>query len=497
VAESVINNGMKVLMLVPEKSIASHLIDRCRKRIGTDKVALYHSSLKMDERLGAIESTWRGTGVVLGTRSLILAPVKDVGLIIIDEEQEPFYKQEENVRYNARELAVMRGKMQNIPVIFGSATPSLETFYNTKLGKFELITLSKTYGDAPQPDVELIDLRKEKMKIVQGVYLSSKLIDGIETTLREGKKAILLQNRRGYAPFVHCKNCGWNAKCKNCSISLTYHKNENKLICHYCSWSIPVPEICPKCGASKIGIQGAGTERLEEALKEILKDANIIRMDMDTTRKTGSHYQILKDFEKGKSNILIGTQMVAKGLDFPDVALAGIILAEVALSFPDFRSSERTFNLIYQLCGRAGRGRIKSRVFIQTFNPEHYAIKLSAERKQLEFYEQELALRKRFFYPPFSRSACITTVSKVNKEAEMAIREAFRFIKGLPSDIIIRGPSPAPIHLLKGKYRWQILLLSKKHRVLKEALIRFHNSYVAKKNAKDVRIIIDIDPLNF
>jgi len=496
----VIANGKKAIVLVPEISLTPQLISRFKSRFG-EKVAVLHSALMPGERFDEWQRIYKGIAdIAIGARSAIFAPFENLGLIVVDEEHDSSYKQEEVPCYNARDTALVRGKLQRCTVILGSATPSLESFYNAKIGKYNYQKLESRIGDKPLPEVEIVDMRKE-FKKNGNVIFSEHLIESLESVLNRNKQAILFINRRGFANFVQCTSCGESLRCRNCSVTLTYHKKEKSLKCHYCDFSLLNPETCPNCNSFDIKEMGMGTQRLEEDIKNLFPKARVSRFDRDAVKGKYSHQKILKKFEDGEIDILIGTQMLSKGHDYPNVALACVVLADLDLNFPDLRAAEKGFQLLVQVSGRAGRDSFKGKSIIQTLNPEHYCIKAAKDHDYLKFFEKEISFRKRLRYPPFRRIANIIIKGDTNLEAKTGALEFKRFLVKIKSDLGIEdldilGPAPALLHRLRGKYRWQIILKSKEMNSIHSILNRCKGISLKTKELKRVFIHIDVDPVN-
>ena len=415
VIEDVIKNNKTAILLVPEISLTPQIIKRFTSYFSN--IAVLHSGLSDGEKYDEWRKINEGkVNIVIGARSAIFAPLKNIGVIIIDEEHSQTYKQENNPRYNAIDIAKERCKYHNCPLILGSATPSLESFARAKKNVYKLLELKNRYNNNTMPKVEIIDMNKE-FKKASG-YFSNTLIDQIKETLERKEQVILFLNRRGYSSFLTCSSCGYVEKCPNCDISLTYHKSSNMLRCHYCGYATKRKKLCPKC-QEEFKDYGIGTEKVEEELKSLIKDAKIIRMDVDTTTTKNAHAKIINSFLEEKYNILIGTQMIAKGLDFPNVTLVGVLNADIGLNFPDFRSSETTFSLLNQVLGRSGRGNKEGKVLIQTFNPEHYAITYTKNHDYLGFYNEEMKIRKILKSPPYYYICSIKIISKDYKVVMM------------------------------------------------------------------------------
>jgi len=462
-------------------------------------VAVLHSHLSAGERHDEWHKIRQGRArIVIGARSAIFAPVDPIGLIIVDEEHEQTYKQEEAPRYHARDVAIMRGQMENTVVVLGSATPSLESYYNSKKGKYTLLELPERVDDQKMPRVRVVDLRQGAAREKSNFIFSPQLKEAIHQRLEKQEQTILFLNRRGWATALQCPLCGEAAACPNCSVSLTYHRIEQKLICHICGEIQPVPLVCPnvKCRNPAIRFSGTGTQRVEETLAKLFPNARVRRMDSDTMKRKDDYRKTLGDFRSGKIDILVGTQMIAKGLHFPNVTLVGIIHADSALHQPDFRAGERTFQLLTQVSGRAGRGDVEGEVFVQAFAPFHPAIQFARRHDFAGFYEQELEFREQLKYPPATRVALLTlkgrNEDKVKFSAEHLKRElekAFRDFK----DLILAGPAPAPLLKAESFYRHQIMLRTRAMSKLSLALAKIIPSFALPE---DVTLSVDIDPVN-
>ncbi len=493
--QGVVDQGRGSIVLVPEISLTPQTVERFKGRFGQKRVAILHSALLESQRLKEWRRIRSGeVQVVVGARSAIFAPLRELGLIVVDEEQETSYKQEDSPRYHAREVAIHRGELARAPVILGSATPSLESFTRAKTGAYRLLTLSERIDQVPLPQVEVIDMRQELGRGRRGRIFSRTLEEALAETLSQRQQAILFLNRRGFSTIVQCRKCGFLLRCKSCRVSLTYHIASRQMICHTCHAKTEPPEICPQCRSDYVRFQGLGTERVESELARIFPQASIARMDTDATSVRGSHARILGDFQEHKIDFLIGTQMVAKGLDFPRVTLVGVISADTALNLPDFRSAERTFQLLTQVAGRAGRGALPGRVIIQTYAPHHYAIQAASRHDYIGFYAQETAIRKELGLPPFSRLVRLTVRSlREGSSFEAADRIARACRQQLPPSIEILGPAPANPYRLRRSVRWQILLKSPTLDQIPENLA----TRLLKKSRlpKGCAMAIDVDPL--
>ena len=490
IIEKAINKGMSAIMLVPEISLTPQIVERFTLRFG-DNIAILHSGLSDAEKYDEYRKITMGkVKIVVGARSAIFAPLTNIGVIIIDEEHTATYKQENHPRYHARDIAILRSKYHNCPIVLGSATPSLESFARAMNKNYELLVMKKRANNMVLPNVHIVDMKEE---IKRGNYTFSKLlIDKINEKISKGEQVILLLNRRGYSPLIKCSKCGEVEKCPNCDISLTYHKSSDSLRCHYCNYTKKCPSKCMKCGSTDIKGIGLGTEKLEQEIMDKFK-ARVIRMDADTTSRKGMHEKIIKEFGEGKYDILLGTQMIAKGLDFPKVTLVGVINADMSLCVPDFRSSERTFQLLSQVSGRAGRGKYPGEVIIQTFNPLHYSIRYAKNHDYLNFYKEEMAIRKQLNYSPYY---FITLVRISCKDYEEGFKHANKIKdyleKNLSSDTILLGPTMASMFKINNIYNYQCIIKYKKDLKLKDTLINIDNIY--KTNNK-VNVEIDVDPI--
>lgn len=488
--EEIIDKGI-ALVLVPEIALTGKMVERFRARFGGSLV-VYHSALSEGERVFAWKSVREGRAkVVLGVRSAIFLPFEDLGMVIVDEEHSSTYKQSEGLKYNARDLAVVRGRLQNARVILGSATPSIESYYNATEGKYRLIRLTKRVRGRPMPSVHLIDMKSAQRS---SASLSGDLANAAHDAVNEEGQVLLLLNRRGYSPMVLCEDCGHVRKCRLCHIALTYHKREKALKCHHCGgFSLP-EDRCVECGGTRIAYPGLGTERAEEEVAALFPDIRAVRMDLDTTGRKHSHDRILKSMEEGHSQMMLGTQMVAKGHDLPGVVLAGVISADVLLGLPDFRSAEKGFQLFSQLAGRAGRGEKPGRVLIQTYEPDHYLFEFVKTHNFKGFFAHELSQRRELGYPPFTRLARIILKGRQKDKFEKSI-SSVREICGRfkMRGITLLGPSACPLERLRGRYRWHFLLKARSSQSLHSAVRAISREI---SSLADLEIDVDIDPLN-
>ncbi|HMD41913.1 MAG TPA: primosomal protein N' [Candidatus Acidoferrum sp.] len=491
--------GKTALVLVPEIALTLWIGRQCRAWFGArfEGVAVLHSALSDVERAGEWWRVRNGEArVVVGTRSAVFAPLENVGLIIVDEEQENSYKQEEAPRYHGRDVAIVRAKLENALALLGSATPSLETYHHAVNGKYELLTMATRVENRSMASVEIVDLRTEFQQTQLTSPISKKLHDGITEALSSQTQALVLINRRGYSWSVLCRSCGASVECTNCSISMTYHKNRNRLECHYCGSYGAVPKTCPKCGSKYVYFFGEGSEHLEERLRSEFAGARIARLDRDTARTKRQYQETLGAFASGALDILVGTQMLAKGHDFQRVTIVGVISADSSLSMPDFRAAERTFQLLTQVAGRAGRGDLPGRVLIQTFYPEHYAIQDAVQQDYLSFYERELNFRRMMNYPPFTSLAnVIVRDASQGNAVRWAKRLSEYFSPHDGKGVRVMGPATAPLARLRKEHRYQFLLKSTKRRQLTR-LLSGALTFCDANKIPQTAILVDMDPLS-
>jgi len=503
--DRVLARGQGAIVLVPEISLTPQTVKRFRGRFG-DRVAVLHSALSDGERYDAWRQLRRGERVVaVGARSALFAPVQNLGAIVVDEEHDSSYKQSDAPRYHARDLAVVRAAAEGAVCVLGSATPSLESWANARAEKYDLIPLPKRVGDRPLPPVELVDLKRvwkegggEGTRSEAGPVFAPRLVEAVRARLERGEQTILLLNRRGYSSFVQCRECGDVKRCVDCSISLTWHRVRRRLVCHHCRYEEEVPDSCERCGSEDLGYRGLGTEQVERVVADTFPGARIARMDVDTTSGKWAHHEILGKVERGEIDILLGTQMIAKGLDFPGVTLVGVVNADVGIHLPDFRASERTFQLLSQVAGRAGRGDRGGEVLIQTAMPDHYALVAAQTHDYEGFAARELREREVPPYPPHQRLANVVISSP---DPDLAIETATAAVAGIdrwigthPRAGVVRvGPAPAPIERLHGRWRWHFLLRSSSVRGLGAICRAFLTGY--EPPSGDVRIALDRDPV--
>jgi len=481
--------GKNALVLVPEIALTPQLTGRFQARFGGG-IAILHSGLSDGERYDEWRRIRRGLAqIVIGARSAIFAPLDKIGIIIVDEEHEASFKQSDGLRYNARDLALVRGRMERAAVVLGSATPSVTTLYAAEQGRLTLLELPERVEGRPMPQVQLVAMKGHKETLSPA--LSARLAE----TNEQGRQAIVFLNRRGFATFLVCADCAKPLTCPNCSVTLTYHRQRGQSLCHYCDYAVPAPGTCPSCGGTTLSELGAGTEKLEHDLKELLPTARVLRMDSDTTSGKGSHERLLARMNDGSADILVGTQMIAKGHDFPEVTLVGVVNAEASLGMPDFRAAERTFQLLSQVIGRAGRGETPGRVVVQALDTEHYAIRAAAEHDAAGFYREELEFRREAGYPPFTFLAAFAlsglSEQAVSAQADSTARRLAQLKTELKVRVEILGPAPSPIYRLRNRYRRQILLKGANRADLHRLLASWRQQTTATST---VRISVDIDP---
>ncbi len=494
--------GRDAIVLVPEISLTPQTVHRFRAYF-RDQVAVLHSAMSDGER----QDSWLkikdgGARVVIGPRSAIFAPVRNLGLVVVDEEHESSYKQVDSApRYHARDVAVVRAKLANAGVILGSATPSAESYHNARSGKYSLIELTKRVNDIALPQVTIVDMRKERrMSGTREELIFSRLLAAkIDEKIALREQIILLLNRRGFSSYLKCRDCGFVEECEQCDITMTYHLSGRRLRCHYCGFSKQAPSACAICGGSDILFQGLGTQRVENALHEKFPRARIVRMDQDTTSGKMSHDRILSDFGKGRFDILLGTQMVAKGLDFSRVTLVGVINADIGMLIPDFRSSERTFQLLTQVAGRAGRKDLEGEVVIQSYSPDNFCLECAQSHDFKKFYSEEIVDRHKLNYPPFGRAVCIHFRGEDEQLVESAANEYAYLLKTISGPFQVLGPGPSPVARVKNNYRYQILLKSDRSKdgsgqKTRDALKKGLAYFESKPKFKGVRVTVDVDP---
>lgn len=492
--QHVIDKGKEAIVLVPEISLTPQMVKRFKGRFGSD-VAVMHSALSAGEKYDEWRRIHRKeVNVVVGARSAVFAPFENLGIIIIDEEHETTYKQEDQPRYHARDVAIHRGQTNNCPVILGSATPALESYARASKGVYKLATLSQRTNQKAMPEVEIIDMRNE-LHAGNRTMFSRNLKEEIEHCLTRGEQIVLMLNRRGYSTFVMCRDCGHVKECPHCDIALTYHKNSNQLKCHYCSYEERVPEVCPECDSDLIRYFGTGTQKVEESLTKLIPEARVIRMDVDTTRRKGSHEKLLSQFAEGKADILLGTQMIAKGLDFENVTLVGVLTADSMLHLPDFRSSEKTFQLLTQVSGRAGRHELPGKVVVQTYTPDHYSIELASVYDFNSFYKHEMSMRKAFQYPPYFFLALVTVSHENNVKAIQTTQQIAQLLmKSVGGSTVVLGPTPSPIPRIKDRYRYQCMIKYRNEPHLRKYMNKIKKVFADEVRKKDLLITVDMQP---
>ena len=497
-AESAVKLGKRVLVLVPEIALATQIEAHFVSRFG-NRVALLHSGLTAGERYDEWALIYSGErSIVIGARSAVFAPLQDVGLIIVDEEHDSSFKQEDQLRYNSRDIAVLRSKLCQAVTILGSATPAITSYYHARSEKFELIEMKNRVGTSQLPEVSVIDLKNKTKQDGQALFRDD-FVQALQETFRQGNQSILFMNRRGFSASVICRDCGSMLECRHCNVTLNMHKGRNQLVCHYCGFQLPINILCATCGSEKLVPVGFGTERVEEEVLKILPEARIARLDSDVASDRKRFMAILQSVRDREIDILVGTQMIAKGLHFPDVTLVGVVWADGGLAFPDYRAAEKTFQLIAQVTGRAGRGEKPGKVIIQTMQPHHYAISLAADHNYKRLVDRELQIRKEAEFPPFVRLVSIKiegeTEQRVREFAAKVASEARKWCNSGRHDspLQVLGPAPAPIERIRDIFRWQILLkgdnITELHNLVQYILTKF------KKNGKE-KLIIDVDPEN-
>lgn len=489
---AMLERGRQAILLVPEISLTPMMVKRFKRRFG-ERVAVLHSGLSLGEKYDEWRKIAQGeVDVVVGARSAVFAPLTNVGIIILDEEHETTYKQEENPRYHTRDVATWRAAFHRCPVVLGSATPLLETYARSQKGVYQYLPLKERFG-GELPPVDIIDMRKE-LERGNRTPFSLPLIEGIKQRIERGEQTVLLLNRRGYTTFVLCRDCGETLQCPHCAVNLTYHQQADRLKCHYCGFEAAMPKECPSCSSKKIRQFGTGTQKIEEELAHLIPEAKIIRMDQDTTSRKGAHEKLLNAFERREGNILLGTQMIAKGLDFPNVTLVGVIAADATLGIPDFRASERTFQLITQVSGRAGRGKLAGQSIIQTYNPDHYVIQTAKQHDYETFYNREMQLRKLGGHPPFWFLGLITISAVHPLEAQAEAEAIAAELRHLESDdLVVNGPLDAPLARLKNMYRQQVIIKHKGQEEVREAL----RAMLALRIKQKIQVTVDLNPFVF
>jgi len=494
--QAVLARGRSAILLVPEIGLTPAMAADLHQIFGQE-VAILHSALSDDERAEQWKRIRNGEShIVVGTRSAVFAPVPNLSLIVVDEEHDHSYKQEEMPRYHARDVAVMRAKMSNAAVVLGSATPSLETYYNALQGKYRLLELPERIERRPLPEVEVLDMRDEYQRTKKDEALSRKLVAEIGERLERQEQVMVLLNRRGYSAFVLCRECGESIQCKNCAISMTYHKREHRLVCHYCGYMRPAPKTCPKCGSEFVQYLGTGSEKLEHILHGLFPQARIARLDRDTVHGRDDFERMLTALQSGEIDLLVGTQMIAKGHDVANVTLVGVVGSDAALSFPDFRAAERTFQLLTQVAGRAGRGEMPGKVVLQTFFPDHYAIQYAAAHDYRGFYEKEIRFRSWMHYPPFSAVSNVLVRSQKLDEALSWSGVLGKWFENTRLEgVRVMGPAAAAIVRLKTEYRYHFLLKSASRERMNNVL-RSMLDYATQQKIPRNNVVVDVDALS-
>lgn len=494
--EDVIKAGKEAIVLVPEIALTPQMVTRFKGRF-RNKVAVLHSALSSGEKY----DEWRRihqkeVQVVVGARSAIFAPFENLGIIIIDEEHELTYKQEDQPRYHARDVAIYRAKHHHCPVVLGSATPTLESYARAKKDVYKLLELTERTNKRDMPEVEIVDMTKE-LHAGNRTMFSRILKEKIEGCIERKEQIVLLLNRRGYSTFVMCRDCGFVKECPHCDIALTYHKNSDQLKCHYCSYEEQMPTNCPECKSDTIRFFGTGTQKVEESLTKLIPEARVIRMDVDTTRKKGAHERLLSKFARKEADILLGTQMIAKGLDFENVTLVGVLAADAMLHLPDFRSSEKTFQLLTQVSGRAGRHELEGEVIVQTYTPEHYSIELSSKYDYEKFYNHEMGMRRAFQYPPYVYLVLITVSNQDQMKAIQATQKiAQMLMKHVKENTVILGPTPSSIARINDRYRFQCMIKYRDEPELRKLIRKIIEQFSTEIRKEGLLISVDMQPYN-
>lgn len=493
--EAALAMGRNALLLVPEIALTPAVAGQFFHRFG-NQVAILHSAFGDSERADQWRRVRNGQArVVVGTRSGVFAPVQDLGLVIIDEEHDGSYKQGETPRYHGRDVALVRAKEAGAVAVLGSATPSIETRWNADQGKYQMLRLPERIAQRPMPEVQILDMRTEFLETLKQSTFSRKLIEEMEQRLKDGEQTMLLLNRRGFSSFMVCRACGERLQCTNCSVVLTHHRRDRRMLCHYCGYAEKIPETCPRCGSDHIQFLGTGAERVEDELHKYLPTARIARLDRDTASGKGAFETILQNFREHHIDILVGTQMIAKGHDIPNVTLVGVVLADIGLSMPDFRSAERSFQLLTQAAGRAGRGTMPGRVVVQTLNPDHYAIRFAADQDYEGFYKKEMEFRKWLRYPPYAAFANLIVRDQKQEVALRMASELGYLLNPQPDGVRVMGPAEAPVPRIQEEYRYQILLKAAKRPVLREQVNKLR-AFAEAERWRSTALVIDVDPIS-
>ena len=493
--EATLALGKNALLLVPEIGLTPAMAGQFFHRFGKE-AAILHSAFGDTERADQWRRIRNGQArVIVGTRSAVFAPVQKLGLLVVDEEHDASYKQQETPRYHGRDVALMRAREAGAVAVLGSATPSIETRFNAEQRKYKFLALPERIAQRPMPQVEIIDMRLEFLETKKQATFSRKLLAEVKQRLEQGEQTMLLLNRRGFSSFLVCRACGERLLCTNCSVVLTHHRRDKRMLCHYCGYSEKIPSICPQCGSDYIQFLGTGSERVEDELHQYLPAARIARLDRDSARGKGAFERILNAFRQGDVDILVGTQMIAKGHDIPNVTLVGVVLADIGLSLPDFRAAERSFQLLTQAAGRAGRGNIPGRVVIQTLNPDHYAIRLAAQQDYSNFYRKEIEFRKWLRYPPFASMANVMTRAEKQEDALRMATQLGYLLTPPPEGVRVMGPAEAPVLRVRSEYRYQILLKAARRAALRQVLNNL-KQLAEQQKWKANALLIDVDPLS-
>ncbi|MDD3089309.1 MAG: primosomal protein N', partial [Candidatus Omnitrophica bacterium] len=489
--ESTLAKGKSGIMLVPEISLTPQTVERFRSRFGT-RVAVFHSGMLESARFNEWKRIKEGEArVVVGPRSAVFSPFSDLGLVVVDEEHEPSYKQDDTPRYHAREVAIERARISRAPVILGSATPSMESYHRAMTGEFKLVELTQRIDEKILPKVKLVDMRMEfETKVGQRV-ISAVMADALKRDIDKKQQALIFLNRRGFSTSATCRKCGYTVKCEKCDSPMVLHKEKSELICHYCNRRSKPVDICPECKEGQLMYRGTGTQKVEDELRKILPDARIARMDSDSMSKRGAHDKVLRAFKAHELDVIVGTQMIAKGLDFPKVTEVGVISADANLNLPDFRSGERTFDLITQVAGRAGRGDLGGEVIVQTFTPDHYAVAFAAKHDFHGFYEREINARRELMFPPYTHFVKITLRSRKEENAQASSEKLAETLKKKIKDIDIVGVAPSPMAKLRGYYRWNVILRAKDR---PEIVIKLREGLKGFRKGSGVFMAVDVDP---
>jgi len=493
--EACLQMGRNALLMVPEIALTPAVAGHFYHRFG-EKVAILHSAFHGAERANQWRRVQSGeAGVVVATRSGVFAPIPNLGLILVDEEHDGSYKQEETPRYHGRDVAVYRASIQRAVVVLGSATPSLETRHNADLGKYQLLRLPERVSGRPMPEVEILDMNQEFLETHSKDPFSRRMIEAVTERLGKGEQVMVLHNRRGFSTQVMCRSCGYATGCPHCAVTLTYHKRHRRMLCHYCGYAEAVPKVCAQCGSEHLHFVGAGSEKIEDYLHQYFPEARIARMDRDTVGGKRGYEQILEGFREGAYDILVGTQMIAKGHDIPNVTLVCVVTADSALALPDFRAAERTFQLLTQVAGRAGRGVLPGHVLVQSLHPDHYAVTLSATQDYEAFYATEMNFRRQLRYPPFAYLANVVLRHELQEDALRMATEVKGLLEPPPPQTRVLGPAEAPVPKLKSEFRYQLLLKSASRLTLRQTILRIRD-HAVKQQWKATSVVLDVDPLN-